>query len=843
MRPVNAPVSPLPVHAVLGTLRDALARHGRAVLVAPPGAGKSTVVPLALLEEPWVRGGRILLLEPRRLAARAVAGRMAQLLGEAVGQTVGYRMRMETRVGPRTRLVVVTEGVLTRMLQQDAGLDGVAAVVFDEFHERSLQADLGLALVLEARTLLVPSLRVLVMSATLDGAAVAALLDEAPVVRAEGRVHPVAVHYLGQGLPVLPGADGRLAMAPVARAVQRALAQHDGDVLVFLPGAPEIRRLQRLLEPAVPPGVQVHALYGELAAEVQQQALRPAAAGRRKVILATNVAETSVTIDGVTVVVDTGLARRALFDPGTGMSRLATVRISRASAGQRAGRAGRTAPGVAWRLWGEGAHAGLAAHTPPEILVTDLAPLALELAAWGTRDTATLRLSDAPPAAPLAQARALLRRFRALDATGAITAHGRAMLATGLHPRLAHMLVGAAPGAAKVLAAHLAALLSERDLLRGTRDPDLRSRIELLRGDRLPTGVEVDRAGLQRVRLLARRLAGGGCLGVDDGAAAGVLLARAFPDRVAQRRGGAGQRYLLANGRGAALARASTLSSGDWLVAVELDDAPGQEAGIHLAVPLQQAQLEEALGEQVVEVQEREADPGSGALRVWQRRRLGALVLAQRRCEVDADDTVQWLLDGVRAQGLACLPWGPLSRTLRARLALVAAHAPADALAGQDFGDGALLAQLDAWLLPALHGCTRLDQLGDRALHDALSSRLAYAARQRLADLAPLQVAVPSGSRVAVDYVDDNAPCIEVRLQEMFGLADTPRIVDGRVPLTLKLLSPARRPVQITRDLAGFWAGSYADVRKDLRGRYPKHDWPQDPLHAPPARGARRRPR
>ncbi len=833
--------SRLPVEEVLPALRARLAGGGNAVLVAPPGAGKSTVVPLALLEEPWASGQRVLLLEPRRLAARAVASRMAATLGEKPGETVGWRMRLDTCVGPRTRLEVVTEGILTRMLQEDPALDGVAAVIFDEFHERSLHADLGLALCREAQDSLGLPLRLLVMSATIDAAAVAARLGDAPVIEARGRVFPVQLHYLGRGLPPLPE---QRTLAPrdidrVAMQVRQVLDATDGDVLAFLPGASEIHRLRAQLETAGTGDVVIHALYGEMRIEAQQQVLEPDARGQRKLILATNIAETSLTIEGVRVVIDTGLARRSLFDPGTGMERLVTVRISQASAAQRAGRAGRTAPGSAWRLWGEGAQSTLAPQTPPEILNSDLAPLALELARWGARDVTAMPWMDVPPAASLAQARELLRRLEAIDAHDAITATGRAMLGTGLHPRLAHMLVRARGTPLAPLAANLAALLSERDLLLRARDPDVRTRLEMLRGE---VG-GADRGALARVRELARRLAPGRSDAALD-AEAGAALAWAYPDRIAQLRtgsgGAAGQRYLLANGRGALLEGVSTLGSSPFLVALDLDDAEAAEARIRLAAPLTLAQLEAALGAQVTQGVEADSDPRTGAPRARHLRRFGALVLEERRAELDAATRTAALLQQVRKGGLATLPWGDAGRRLLARLAF------AEARRGEsmDFpacDEATLMAELEQWLAPWLQQVTRLAQLDAGQLQEALLSRFTYAQRRDFEAFAPTHVTVPTGTRVAIDYEDDNAPCIEVRMQEVFGLADTPRIAGGRVPITLKLLSPARRPMQITQDLAGFWRGSYAEVRKDMRGRYPKHYWPENPLEAEPVRGTRRR--
>ena len=834
---------PLPIHAALPALLAAFAHARNVVLEAPPGAGKSTVVPLALLEEPWAAGKRILLLEPRRLAARAVTSRMARTLGQSVGETVGYRMRLDTRVGPATRLEVITEGVLTRMLQEDASLEGVAAVLFDEFHERSLAADLGLALCLESQAALAPELRLLVMSATLDGASVAALLGGAPIVRAPGRQFDVDIRYIGRGLPALGEVNVPLArqLEPVAASLRRVLAETSGDVLVFVPGAPEIRRLRQLLEDgARDPDLAIHELYGDLPLAAQEAALLAAPIGQRKLVLSTNVAETSLTIEGVRVVVDTGLVRRSIFDPGTGMSRLVTERVSRASATQRAGRAGRVAPGVCYRLWGEGSLQTLAAFTPPEVLTADLVPLALELAAWGAQDAAALAWLDAPPVAPLAQARALLARLEAVDAAGRITALGREMAGMGLHPRLAHMLLRARRAGQGRLAARLAALLTERDVLRGTRDPDLRSRLEALRRG----GDQIDRAALARVRQLVAQFAPREAEhGAEDDNAAGGVLAWAFPDRIAQRRGAidgpSGGRYLLANGRGASLAQVSTLGSAAYLVAVDLDDGESAEARIRLAAPISSADLERVLGRQIIEETQSGFDPRERAVFAKHVRRLDALILAERRAPLDPATQTAALVAALKAEGLAALAWDDAARALLARLRFAAAL-PHHAGPWPAFDEAALLATLPEWLGPYLQGIARLDQLDRVPLGKALLARLDFRQQRELDALAPSHVVVPTGTAVRVDYEDENAPCIEVRLQEVFGLAHTPRIGGGTVPLTLKLLSPARRPVQITRELGGFWRGSYAEVRKDMRGRYPRHYWPENPLEAEPTRGLRR---
>lgn len=834
----------LPIHAVLPRLAATLRHTRTAVLQAPPGAGKSTVVPLALLEEPWASGRRILLLEPRRLAARAVASRMARTLGQGVGDVVGYRMRLDTRVGPRTRLEVVTEGVLTRMLQEDAALEGVAAVLFDEFHERSLAADLGLALCLQAQETVAPELRILVMSATLDGAAVSRLLGDAPIVHAPGKLFEVQQHYIGRGLPALPKADEPLArqLEPIASSLRRVLHETEGDVLVFLPGAPEIRRLRSMLEQgAGEPGLRIHQLYGELPLEEQEAALAAARPGERKLVLSTNVAETSLTIEGVRVVVDCGLVRRSIFDPGTGMSRLVTERVSRSSAVQRAGRAGRIAPGACYRLWGEGSQQTLAPFTPPEILTADLAPLALELAAWGAREAGELRWLDLPPAAALAQARELLRRLEAIDDAGRITSFGREMAGIGLHPRLAHMILRARRAGRGLLAARIAALLSERDLLRVSRDPDFRSRLEALRHG----GEALDRGALARVRRIAGQLAAvADAREARDDDDAGRVLAWAFPDRIAQRRGTidgpSSGRYLLANGRGASLGTVSTLGSAMYLVAVDLDDADAAEARIRLAAPLSRDDIEQALGHQIVEETQSGFDTREQGVIARRVRRLDSLVLSEQVVPLGAAAAAEALLGVLRDRGIAALPWDDRSRALLARLRFVTALARKDSGSWPPQDDAALLDSLPQWVGPYLDGMTRLSHLSGLSLCEALLSRLDYRQQRQLDELAPTNLAVPTGTRVPVDYEDDNAPCIEVRLQEVFGLADAPRIGGGAVPVTLKLLSPARRPVQITRDLGGFWRGSYAEVRKDMRGRYPRHYWPENPLEAQPTRGTRR---
>ena len=843
---------PLPVLEILPALRDALAMRGCAVLEAPPGAGKSTVVPLALLDEPWVAGRKILMLEPRRLAARAVAMRMAATLGERIGETVGYRMRLDTRVGPRTRIEVVTEGVLTRMLQRDASLEGVAAVLFDEFHERSLQADLGLAFCLDAKKTLELDLRLLVMSATLDGAAVAALLDDAPVVTAAGRMYPVEIIYLGKGFPVLPGeADSPERLT--ALAVQRAAREAEGDILVFLPGAGEIRRVQDMLTgpgECSDRGIEILPLFGELSPEEQERALADDPRLPRRVILATNIAETSLTLPRIKSVVDSGLVRRAVFDPVTGMSRLETRRISRASAEQRAGRAGRVAAGRCYRLWSEGAHRSLAAQTPAEIIEADLAPLALDLAQWGAQGAELVRWLDPPPAAMLAAARALLRQLGALRDDGTLTPQGRELGDWPLHPRLAHLLLESAARGEPELGASLAALLSERDLLRSgprqgaetTRDVDVLTRLDALAG-RAPAGAPIDRAALARARRAVdqfmRRLESRPSKKNPLGPAG--LLACAYPDRIGRRRTGGEGRYLLANGRGAAFVGATSLARSEFVVALDLDDRE-REARILLAAVLDRQSLEAAVGERIRH--ERELHWSSAEQLVVARDvvRLEALVLEEKPLlNLSGDVAVPAMIEGIRVMGLDCLPWDDDARAFCARIELARREELRQARDWPAFDRASLLATLEDWLAPWLTGMTRRAHLAKIPLMETLRFRLGNAASRELDDILPTHIVVPTGSRIRVDYEDDLAPCAAMRMQEVFGLATTPRIGGGAIPITFKLLSPAQRPLQITSDLASFWRNAYTEVRKDMRGRYPRHYWPEDPLQAEPTRRVRPR--
>ncbi|MEM9710826.1 MAG: ATP-dependent helicase HrpB [Actinomycetota bacterium] len=834
--PSPGPAGPtgLPVEHVVDELRDALTARGTAVLVAEPGAGKTTVVPLRLLDEPWLGGARIVVLEPRRLATRAAARRMASLAGDRVGGLVGYTTRDERRTGPDTRIEVVTEGVLTRRLQRDPTLPGVGLVVFDEFHERSLPADLGLALALDGRASLRPDLRVLVMSATLDAGRLAELLGDgagpAPIVEAEGRTHPVETVWR-------PRRQRDRLEPAVVGAVRSALAD-DGDVLVFLPGMGEIRRVERALDEAgLPADVDVTALHGSLPAEHQDAAVSPSPPGRRKVVLSTDVAETSLTVEGVTTVVDSGLVRTPRFDARTGMTALTTVSASRSSADQRAGRAGRVRPGTAIRLWSKLEHASRPAFTPPEIGQVDLAGLVLELALWGVTDPSELALLDQPPTRAWSEAVDLLTGLGALDADGRPTDLGRSMTELPLHPRLARMVAVHAHGRLGRLACLLAALLEDRDVLRGRLDEvpaDLGVRLALLDdpGRRHPLA---DGRALRRARERADAIAQrAGVTGVAvDTDAAGVVLAHAYPDRVAIRRGTRSRgRFLLRTGSGAWLPDTDELADAELVVAADLD-GKRKEARIRLAAAIEQSDVVELFGDAIVERSSVGWDDERDDLVARTERRLDGipLVVTTGRPE-PGPDTVRALLSRVRAEHLRPLAWDARSSSMRSRLAFLGRVDDGD---WPDVSDEGLLDSLDRWVGPFLDRASGRRDLEALDVSLALGTLLDWDLGLRLAELAPERIEVPSGREVVIDY-DGEQPAVAVRVQEMFGSAETPSVNGGRTPVLLQLLSPADRPIQITADLAGFWSGSWHDVRRDLAGRYPKHRWPEDPLGAEPHR-------
>jgi ATP-dependent helicase HrpB len=839
---LRATLAGLPIQSALPALLAALEMHPAAVLVAPPGAGKTTTVPLVLLDCAWLTGQKVLLLEPRRLAARAAAARMAGLLGERIGDTVGWRMRGDTRVSPRTRIEVITEGVLTRLLLDDPTLAGVGAICFDEFHERSLQGDTGLALARDTQSVLRPELRLLVMSATIDPARVASLLDAAPVITSEGRSYPVSTSFH-------PPRDGQSMEDVTAAATLAALREHNGDVLVFLPGAREIQRTASLLAPQVPPTVDVWPLFGAMDARAQDAAIAPAPEGRRKIVIASAIAETSLTIDGVRVVVDSGWSRVSRYAPRTGMSRLETVRVTRASADQRRGRAGRVAPGHCVRCWHTHDDASLRAYNTPEILDADLAPLVLDLACAGIHDPAALQWLDVPPAAAWALGRALLQELGALDADARITPHGRAMSELGVHPRLSHMLLRADAWQARALACDLAALLDERDPLRAHNanhaDPSVTLRLDAMRaGARaVPSGFAVDDATLRRCRETAATLRVR--LGVTareqeraSHDAVGALIALAYPDRVGRRREGTAPKFLLRNGSGATVRdAASPLAREQWLACAALADA-GRDASVHLAAVVSERELREVFADQITTTREVRVDADTGRIKVLATERLGAITLRERITLPESDaERAAALLVHIRTHWPASLTWSDGATRLRERVQFLRARDTR----WPDLSDDALFATLDDWLAPLLGGCASLSDLAALPLHDALLHGMEWALRAELDRLAPTHAVMPTGSRIPIDYSAPDAPGIRVRLQELFGARDTPRVLDGAVPLVVHLLSPAHRPVQVTRDLAGFWRSSYADVRKDLRGRYPRHSWPEDPLTAPPTTRAKPR--
>jgi ATP-dependent helicase HrpB len=819
--------SSLPIDDALPRLTAALAANNAAVLVAPPGAGKTTRVPLVLLDEPWAKDKKILVLEPRRLAARAAAARMASTLGEQVGDTVGLRVRFGSKVSKRSRIEVITEGIFTRLVLDDPSLAGVAAVLFDEFHERSLDADLGLALARDVQQGLREELKILVMSATLDGARVAALLGNAPLVASEGRAFAVETRYLGR--------DQR---APIERqvvdAVQRALRADQGSLLVFLPGAAEIRRSEtQLKERVTDANVDIVALYGALDAREQDRAISPSSAGRRKVVLATSIAETSLTIEGVRVVIDSGLSRVPRYEPDVGLTRLETVRVSRAAADQRLGRAGRTEPGVCYRLWDEPQTGSLEPYTRPEILSADLSSFVLDLAQWGVSDPGKLAFLDPPPTAALSEAKALLAELGAIDAQGRITEEGRKLRALPLPPRLARMVVDAAGEGAGAQAAAIAAVLTERGL--GGDDPDLRHRLDQFRRDRSRRAEDA--------RAMVKwwtDVVGGKEQGGDH--SPGAILALAYPDRIAKSRGGGAGAFLLANGRGGAVdpasASASALAREPFLVVAELTGAAAASR-IILAAPIALAEIEERFAGKIEDREAVSFDAASASLRARRSRRLGALVLAEQTKSVTpSPENAKLLAEGIASLGIGKLPWSKAQLQWRNRVQFLRR---AEGDEWPDLSDAALASPAAGWLAPYLADKTSLAQISADDLAAALDALLPWALRKRLDAEAPTHFTAPSGSHVPIDYEAEEGPKLSIRVQELFGLAKHPAIAGGRVALVIELLSPAHRPVQVTRDLPGFWRGSYADVKSEMRGRYPKHPWPDDPLSAPATRRAKRR--
>lgn len=811
--------TPLPIDAVLDDLSRTLEAHNAAVLVAPPGAGKTTRVPLALLDAPWAAGKKIVVLEPRRIAARASADRMAKSLGERAGETVGYRVRFGSKISRATRIEVVTEGIFTRQILDDPELSGVAAILFDEFHERSLDADMGLALARDAQLGLREDLRILVMSATLDGARVAKLLGDAPVVESEGRAYPVETRYLG-----------RKADAPIERqmadAIASALRADSGSVLAFLPGAAEIRRTQNFLAERVQDAsIEIVPLFGALDAAVQDRAISPAPKGMRKVVLATSIAETSLTIEGVRIVVDSGLARVPRYEPDIGLTRLETVRAARAAVDQRRGRAGRTEPGICYRLWDEPQTASLAPYTQPEILSADLSSLVLDLAQWGVADPAALSFLDPPPAPAWKEAKSLLSELNALDGDGRITAEGKSLRALALPPRLARMIVDSHRAGEGEAAAEIAAIITERGL--GGDSVDLEHRRDQFRRDRSPRAA----SARDLARRWASQVAASEKAGQQDDLSTGLMLAYAFPDRVARNRGNGS--FVLANGRGAAVEQTSSLARAPYIAIGEMTGTAAS-GRILLAAQITQDEIERHFAEHIGSVDEISFDRGAMALRARRKRALHAITLSEATLAVSpSEETARIFADGLIAAGLDRLPWSKAAKQWRDRVMFLR---KAEGDNWPDLTNDGLTARRDDWLVPALTDKIALKDISAGDLSDALMALLPWEMRARLDREAPTHFEAPTGSVLAIDYEAEQGPTIAVRLQELFGLNTHPSIAAGRVPLVLELLSPAQRPVQVTRDLPGFWRGSYSAVRSDLRGRYPRHPWPEDPASALPTR-------
>lgn len=812
--------TPLPIDDVLGELASTLSLKNTAVLVAPPGAGKTTRVPLALLDEPWAKGEKIIVLEPRRIAARAAAERMAQTLDEKSGETVGFRVRFGSKISRSTRIEVVTEGIFSRQILDDPELNGVAAVFFDEFHERSLDADLGLALARDTQQGLREDLRILVMSATLDGARVAKLLGDAPVIESEGRAFPVETRYLGRK----PDVQLERQMAD---AIATALRADAGSVLAFLPGAAEIRRTEAFLRERVnDASIEIVPLFGALDSAVQDRAISLAPKGTRKVVLATSIAETSLTIDGVRIVVDSGMARVPRYEPDIGLTRLETIRASRAAVDQRRGRAGRTEPGVCYRLWDEPQTASFEPYTRPEILSADLSLLVLDLAQWGVSDSSKLAFLDAPPAPSLKEARELLRELNALDAQGRITSEGKSLRALALPPRLARMIVDSHRLSAGEEAAMIAAILTERGL--GGDGADLDARLDNFRRDRSQRA----QSARQLAQRWAQQVAADEKISVKDvSLSTGRMLALAFPDRVARNRGNGS--FVLANGRGANIDQSSALAKLPYIAVAELTGTAAS-ARILLAAPITQDEIETQFADHIEMDDEITFDKSAMALRARRKTKLHAITLSEQTLPVSPSaETARVLAESLVAAGIDRLPWSKPLEQWRDRVMFLRAASPNE---WPDLSDAALADTRETWLASALHNKTSLSQFSPSDFSDALMSLLPWELRARLDREAPTHFEAPTGTSLPIDYEAEQGPTVAVRLQEMFGLTTHPSIARGKIPLVLELLSPAHRPVQVTRDLPGFWRGSYAAVRTDLRGRYPRHPWPDDPASALPTK-------
>jgi len=836
----------LPVASILPELKESLSRGRNAVLQAPPGAGKTTVVPLELRDAAWLQNRKIILLQPRRLATRAAARRMAGNLHEDVGQQVGYRVRFDNQVGPDTRIEVVTEAILTRKLQQDPEIADTGLVIFDEFHERSIHSDLGLALCREVQEDLRTDLRILVMSATMDGEPVARLLGGARIISCSGKQYPVETHYLSQSTYPLTAAF-------IAAEISRIIAGQPGSALVFLPGAGEIRRVAALLAKRLPPEVEIAPLFGDLSGKKQDRAIRPCARGRRKVVLATSIAETSLTIEGIRIVVDAGQMRIPRFHPGSLMTSLETIRVSKASADQRRGRAGRTGPGTCFRLWTEHDHRSLVPHTKPEILSTDLASLTLEMACWGNPDINTMAWLDLPPRAALGEARNFLCSMGALDAQGRVTPHGRSINALGIHPRLGHMILKSAALGQAGTAAKVAALLSRRDILARTkvrREADIRLRLEMLTSSRRPSGScqqqDLKSHALIRTRQLAQRwlqIVTPGKVGTTRINDAGRILALAYPDRIGKLRPGSRDRYLLSGGRGACLHESDPLSGTPFIVAARTDGRP-ENARIFLAAPVEREDLEQALADRIDIAKSIQWDSRRKRVLCREQRRIGQVVLDEKELKnPDKTEVCSAIIKGIREAGLDCLSFSKKVRNWIARVQFIHDHGPKHD-AWPDMHPAALLADLENWLGPYLGGYRSLAPLKKLDLQSILGNLLDWQQRRKLDRLAPEALQVPSGSRIRLDYTIGDGPILAVRLQEMFGLQETPTVLEGHHKVLVHLLSPAGRPVQVTRDLSGFWRETYGQVKKELKGRYPKHYWPENPLEAVATRNVKpKRPR